>query len=200
MNRAFFLDRDGVVIKMIYDPESGYIHTALCPSQVQLMPGVVELLKTAKAMGYKNIIVSNQPDIGLNRISKKNFEAVKEKVHDDLQRQRVTINGEYYCFHHPFAEIEEYRKRCSCRKPQPGLLLTAAKDLDLDLTSSWVIGDGVNDVIAGHRAGCKTILLANVFESEYLRLVEENLNGIKPDILAKNLKAVPLLLKRYSHH
>lgn len=195
MNKAFFLDRDGVIIQMVYDLESGYIHTVLNPNQVQFVPGVFELLKETKRLGYKNIVISNQPNIGLKRISRDNFEKVKRKINQELEKQSLTLDGEYYCFHHPFADTKEYRIKCNCRKPDPGLILKAAKEHNVDLKQSFMIGDGVNDVIAGYRAGCKTILIANLLEAEYLRLLEKNLHGIKPDFIVKNLKEVKRIVQ-----
>ncbi|MBI4991299.1 HAD-IIIA family hydrolase [Candidatus Gottesmanbacteria bacterium] len=194
MNKAFFLDRDGIIVKMVYDAESGSPHPPLKPSQMEFVPGIFELLKTAKKLGYLNIIISNQPDIGLGRISKNDFDKISEKIRSSLSDKKLTLDAEYYCFHHPFAKLRKYREKCSCRKPLPGLISQAAKDFAVDLKRSWMLGDGVKDVIAGHKAGCKTILLANLHEAEYLKVLEENLKDIKPDYLVKNLKEVITLL------
>jgi D,D-heptose 1,7-bisphosphate phosphatase len=197
MNNACFFDRDGVIIEMIYDLKSAQIHTALNPNQIRFVPGIVDLLKTTKQLGYKNIIVSNQPNIGLKRISKANFEKVRKTILHRLEKEGIKLDGEYYCFHHPFAELKEFRKKCDCRKPKPGLILKAAKDHNIGLKKSWMIGDGVNDVIAGHKAGCKTILIANLLEAEYLRIVEERLGKIKPDYIVKNLREAQVIVKTF---
>lgn len=193
-NKALLLDRDGVIIQMIYDQETGRIHTAREADQIKLIPFIFDLLKKTKKIGYLNIIISNQPDIGLGRISISNFDEIRKKIKRTLQKKGVPLDGEYYCFHHPFATIGKFRKRCSCRKPNIGLLKRAAKDFNLDLKNSYLLGDGVKDIIAGHKIGCKTILLANFLESEYLRLLQKKLKGIKPDYLVKNLKEVIKLL------
>lgn len=187
MNKACFFDRDGVIVEMIYDLESDRIHIPLNPNQIKFAPGIFELLKTTKKLGYKNIIISNQPDIGLKRISKINFEKVRKTIFQRLEKEGIKLDGEYYCFHHPFARLKQYKKKCDCRKPETGLILQAVKDHNIDLKKSWMIGDGVNDIIAGHQAGCKTILIANLLETEYLRIVEQKLQGIKPNYLVKNL-------------
>lgn len=188
MVKAAFYDRDGIIMKMVYDLEQGLIETAKKPSQIAFVPGIAELLKHTTSLGYKNIIISNQAGLGIKKISPKNFNAVREEMAGRLNKQGAVIDAQYYCFHHPFASIAKYKKRCDCRKPEPGLLLQAAKEHDIDLGKSWMIGDSVYDVLAGNAAGCRTILLAFLYESEYLRILEEKLNGTKPDYLIRELK------------
>jgi len=190
MNKALFIDRDGIVIKMCYDRQSGTVDIARCAEEVELMPGIIELLKKSKKKGYLNILISNQPQIGLKKINKKNFRKVKEKWTELLKKEKVILDGQYFCFHHPFAKILKYKKACKCRKPNPGMILQASKEFDIDLRKSWFLGDGVNDVMAGKKAGCRTILLGNIIETEYLRVIERKLKGIKPDLLVKNLREV----------
>lgn len=196
MNKAFFYDRDGIIIKMIYDLDSGKIHIALNPPQVAFTPGIFELLKTTSQFCYKNIIISNQPNIGLNKIKEQNFEKVRKKIKETFKQKNVLIDGEYYCFHHPYADIKKYRIKCDCRKPKIGLILKAAEEYQLDLKQSFIIGDGVNDIVAGHNAGCKTILVVNLLETEYLRIIEQRLGKIKPDYLVRNLKEAVSLIKK----
>lgn len=190
MNKAFFLDRDGIIIEMIYNISHGNIHTALNSSQIKFVHGIFKLLNKTKNLNYKNIIISNQPDIGLKKISINNFKKNRQKINQILQKKGIQLEAEYYCFHHPFAKIAKYRQVCDCRKPAPGLLFQAAKDNNIDLKNSFFIGDGITDVLAGGSAGCKTILLANISESESLRILEKKLKGKKPDYLVKNLEEV----------
>lgn len=190
MSKAVFYDRDGIILKLIYDNENGRIETAKNPSQIDFIPGIFELLKHTAALGYKNIITSNQAGVGLQKISEENFNAVKTDMTNILKNAGAVIDAQYYCFHHPSASLEKYRSDCDCRKPKPGMLLQAAKENDIDVTRSWMIGDSVNDVLAGHSAGCKTILVANLLESEYLRLLEKELQGIKPDFMVKTLEEI----------
>jgi len=195
MNKAVFYDRDGTIIDMIFDSEEGIIQTASTPSQIKFIPGVIDILKHTSSLGYKNIIVSNQAGVGTEKISITNFNKVKDKMTDRLMLEGAKIDDQYYCFHHSTATISEYKKICDCRKPKPGLLFQASKDHNLDLSKSWLIGDSINDVLAGHAAGCRTILLANLNESEYLHLLEKNLKGIKPDFLIKDLKEAINIIK-----
>lgn len=194
MNKAFFIDRDGIVLSMRFDSETGVVDVAKNAEDVKLIPGIIELLKETKKKGYLNILISNQPVIGLKKTSEKNFRELTRKWMQLLKKKGVMLDDQYYCFHHPYAKIHKYKKKCLCRKPNPGMLLEAAKDFDIDLGNSWFIGDGVNDVVAGKKAGCRTILLGNIRETEYLRVIEKELKGIKPDLLVKNLlEAVPHL-------
>ncbi len=195
MTKAVFYDRDGIIMKMVYDLEHGLIETAKKPSQIAFVPGIVELLKHTASLGYKNIIISNQAGMGIKKISPKNFAAVRESMTERLKKRGAVIDAQYYCFHHPFASIAKYKKKCDCRKPEPGLLFQAAKEHDIDLAKSWMIGDSVYDVLAGNAAGCRTILLGYIHETEYLRILEKKLNGIKPDYLIKKLNEAINIIK-----
>ena len=192
--KALFLDRDGIINELYYDPEYGVIESPLNPTQVRLLFGIVPLLKAVKKLGYLLIIVSNQPNVALGKTSESNFDRIAKKIIGLLKKEGVVIDGEYYCFHHPFAKVKKFRKKCDCRKPEPALFLKAAKDHSIDLNSSWMVGDGVSDIIAGKTAGCKTILLANIDATENLRIIEQQLGNSKPDYIIKRLtNAVPII-------
>jgi D-glycero-D-manno-heptose 1,7-bisphosphate phosphatase len=195
MNKAVFYDRDGTIMKMIYDPDEGIIQTAKKPSQINFVPGIIDIIKHTTSLGYKNIIASNQAGVGAQKISLKNFNNVKNEMTQLITKQGAIIDAQYYCFHHPSATIQKYKKDCDCRKPKPGLLIQASLEHNIDLNKSWIIGDSINDVLAGNSVGCKTILLANLDESEYLHVLEENLKGIKPNYLIKNLEEAINIIK-----
>ncbi len=196
MNKAIFWDRDGVIIQMYYDLENGIIDTVQTIDQVEFVPGIFELLREAKKLGYLNILVSNQPGIALKKINNKNFQLVKSFINKRLENQKIIFDKEYYCFHHPFAKISIYKLNCNCRKPKSGLLLQAAKETGIDLKKSWMVGDGIADIIAGAEIGCKTILLGNIYEAEYLRLLEEQLKPLKPNYLVKKISEIlPIIQK-----
>ncbi len=194
MKKALFLDRDGVIIKMVFDSENGTAHPPRNISNLEYENGIFDLLNFSMKKGFLNILISNQPDIGLGKISAYHFQKIKKRIDDDLSAHQVKLDAQYFCFHHPFAEIGKYKTVCNCRKPKPGMIIKAAKDFNIDLTQSYMIGDGVNDVIAGHQAGCKTILVTNNLESENLRVLGNKLQGIKPDYTVKNLKEVIKLI------
>ncbi len=188
MNKAFFFDRDGVIDEMAFDAENGTAHPPRQSDQVILAPNIGELLKTTKKLGYLNVIISNQPDIGLGRITKDGFEKIEKTINEKLEKENILIDKAYYCFHHPFAKLNKYRQVCDCRKPKTGLFFQAAKELNIDLKKSWMIGDGVYDIISGHQVGCRTILIVNNVETGYLKVIGEKLKNDKPDFIVKNLK------------
>jgi len=196
MNKAVFYDRDGVINEMAYDAENGLVHIPWKVNQIVLNHGIVELLKATKKLGFLNIIISNQPDIGLNRITKKIFKDIEENISQKIKDEDAIIDKAYYCFHHPFAKLEKYKKDCDCRKPRTRLFLQAAKEMNIDLSQSWMIGDGLFDIVAGHNAGCKTILIANNVQTRYLKAIEDQLKNTKPDFIVKNAKeAVSIFTK-----
>lgn len=196
-NKAVFLDRDGVVIKMHYNLESGTIDTPFSIKQVLFVPGIFEFLQYAKKLGYLLILISNQPGVGIKKISLKRQHEINNYIMQALQKQGVTIDGQFYCMHHPYASIKKYKKECDCRKPKTGLFLQASREFDINLEKSWMIGDGVHDILAGYSAGCKTILIANLLESEYLRIIEDQLEDIKPTFLVKNIKDIEILFNTH---
>ncbi len=194
MQKVIFLDRDGIINSLVYDKDLSIVRAPLSPRELTFTPRLVGILKKIQSKGFKLFVISNQPDIGLGRITKETFQKIQNKIESYFEKNNIAIDGYYYCFHHSYAKIREYKKICDCRKPKPGLLLQAAHEHDIDLSNSWMIGDGVNDVIAGHEAGCKTILIANLLESGYLSLLEKNLQGVKPDYIVKNIKDIPSIL------
>ncbi|OGK21591.1 hypothetical protein A3C23_01770 [Candidatus Roizmanbacteria bacterium RIFCSPHIGHO2_02_FULL_37_13b] len=187
MTKGVFFDRDGIINQVIYDMVLGRISTPLNPNQIVLVPKIVDLLRLTKQKGYLNIIVSNQPMIGLKRISEDGFATITDRVVNLLKKENAIIDDQFYCFHHPYALIPKYKKKCSCRKPGIDLITQAQKKHDIDLKKSWFIGDGTFDIIAGHKSGCKTILVTNVEESAYLHEFEKRLGKVKPDFIVKNL-------------
>ncbi|RKM59568.1 D-glycero-beta-D-manno-heptose 1,7-bisphosphate 7-phosphatase [Butyrivibrio sp. XB500-5] len=171
--KAIFLDRDGTINKYV-----GFLRDI---DQFELIDGVAEAVKRINESGYLCIVVTNQPVIARGEVTREQLEAIHMKMETELGKQGAYIDGLYYCPHHPDkgfeGEVKELKIECDCRKPKPGLLLHAAEDFNIDLTASWMIGDGDNDVGAGENAGCKTILLSNDLE-----------NTCNADIIARNLK------------
>jgi len=151
MRRAVFLDKDGTLIRDIpYNVDV---------SLITFMPYVVEALKMLQEEGYLLIVVSNQSGVGLGYFGENELQAVSAHMDRLFGIYGIKLHAFYYCPH-----IEG---TCNCRKPLPGLLLRAAKDYDIDLSGSWMIGDILNDVEAGRRAGCRTILVDNGNETEW---------------------------------
>lgn len=196
MKKAVFLDRDGVINELVYFPGMGIIDTPIKATQVKLVFGIDKLILHAKKAGFLVIIISNQPAICLGKLTIKDFNLVNKKIMALLLKKEVLLTDTFYCFHHPFAKLQKYQKKCSCHKPKIGLFKKASKKYNIDLSKSWMIGDGVDDVKAGKKAGCKTILMANINSCENLRIIERQLGNIKSDFLIKKLpEAIEILGK-----
>lgn len=145
MWRAVFLDRDGVLNRAIV--RAGRPYPPVTLAEVEILPGVPEACDALKQAGFALVVVTNQPDVGRGTQSRRQVEATNALV-----RQRVPVDDVRVCYH-------DDGDGCSCRKPRPGLLLEAARDLGIDLARSFMVGDRWKDVEAGHRAGCRTVLI-----------------------------------------
>jgi len=184
-NKAIFLDRDGTLIE---DP--GYISN---PDHVKLLDGVPEALIELRALGYKLIVVSNQSAVARGIVTEKTLGEIHNRLKQLLAEKGTSLDRIYYCPYHLDGIIPKYRKESNWRKPNPGMLLAAADEMDIDLSQSWVIGDSSRDVEAGLRAGCKTILLDNPSHDKRAEPGEPD-----PDYRAVNIKEAVNIIKK--HH
>jgi D-glycero-D-manno-heptose 1,7-bisphosphate phosphatase len=148
MNRALFLDRDGVLDELV--SQAGEWGAPLEPAQVQLRPGVREALELAAKNGWLIVVISNQPDAAKGKTTMESLRAVHERLLQELNG--APIQEFFYCFHRA-------EDRCACRKPQPTLVLEAAKRYDINVNDSWFVGDVDTDIECGRRAGAHTALL-----------------------------------------
>lgn len=164
--KVVFLDRDGTINKYV-----GFLRNI---DDFELLPGVAEAIKRINSSGYLAIVVTNQPVIARGEVTVPELQHIHNKMETLLGMEGAYLDAIYYCPHHPHkgyeGEIPELKMDCDCRKPKPGMLIKAAEDFNIDLSSSWMIGDGENDIKAGKAAGCKTVLIG---ESEY----GQNLTG-----------------------
>ena len=195
-NKAIFLDRDGVINQMVYNTEFGIIHSPILAKHVELVHGIENFLTITKKLGYLLIVISNQPNIGIKKMSEQQFKNINEKIKSELKKYDIVIDEEYYCLHHPFAQIKKYKKNCLCRKPNTLLFKKAIKKFNIDVKKSWVIGDGVFDIMAGNKIGAKTILLTNLKESAYLELLTKQLKYDQPKIIVKNLNEAAIIVSK----
>jgi D-glycero-D-manno-heptose 1,7-bisphosphate phosphatase len=191
-DRAVFLDRDGVLNDLEYNPDEGRIGSPLSAKQLRVSSFAGESVKRIQELGFKAILVSNQPGVAKRQLTYSEFKKMNRMVSDDLARHGCTLDAEYYCLHHPDALVGKYRMDCDCRKPKPGLLLRAARENGVDLSRSFFVGDALVDVKAGRAAGCRTILLGHVtsFLSE---MIEKE--DARPDYVVPSLRQVPGLLE-----
>ena len=159
MKRGVLLDRDGVINRMVYDAEHGTVDSPAHSEQFELLPGAADAVRALNRSGLPVAVVSNQPGVAKGKMTLALQEAITSKMHAELAAAGAHLDGVYYCLHHPDAMLPEYRVRCECRKPRPGLLLRASDELGISLADSWMIGDGWIDVQAGQAAGCMTVWL-----------------------------------------
>ncbi len=171
---AVFLDKDGTLIE-----DAPY---NVDPSLIRLTDGAVDGLRALHEAGYALIVVSNQSGVARGLFSEEALHAVESRLRALLAAGGVPLAGFYCCPYHPNGTVDRYAVACGCRKPAPGLLQRAARDHDIDLTRSWLVGDILHDIEAGRRAGCRTILLDVGHETEW------DLTSVRtPDFLAVNL-------------
>jgi D-glycero-D-manno-heptose 1,7-bisphosphate phosphatase len=155
MNRAVFLDRDGVINRK--PPEGQYVTRW---EEMHLLPGVAPAIARLNRAGFRVIVASNQRCVAKELLTAVDLDSMHRRMCDALARDGATLDGVYYCPH-------EKEPPCSCRKPSPGMLLDAARDHQIDLTASWMIGDSEIDVQAGRNAGCKTARLLSGDEAPH---------------------------------
>lgn len=157
---AIFLDKDGTVLLDIpYNVD---------PQQMQFAPGAREGLARLAQLPVPLFVITNQPGIALGKFCLDDLEDVQLELQRMFEQVGANLAGLYFCPHHPDGSLVQYACECLCRKPEPGLLFEAAKQHDIDLTRSWLVGDILNDIEAGRRAGCQTVLIDNGNETEWL--------------------------------
>jgi D,D-heptose 1,7-bisphosphate phosphatase len=157
--KAIFLDKDGTLVDNIpFNVE---------PRRITLATGAGAALRLLSRLDYRLFVVSNQDGIAHGHFTEDAMHAVGNRLADLLFREQLTLDGFYYCPHHPEGAMAQYAVNCHCRKPQPGMLIKASMDHDIDLAASWMVGDILHDVEAGNRAGCRTVLIDNGNETEW---------------------------------
>jgi D-glycero-D-manno-heptose 1,7-bisphosphate phosphatase len=172
--KAIFLDKDGTLIDDIpYNVE---------PRRMTLSQGAGPALRLLAGLGYRLFVVSNQDGIGDGRFAESAMAAVEARLAELMAQEHAVLAGYYYCPHHPRAALPRYARACNCRKPAPGMLLRAAREHGIDLFASWMIGDILHDVEAGNRAGCRSILLDNGNETEWLAGPRRAPTHVAPDL------------------
>jgi len=173
---AVFLDKDGTLIEDVpYNVD---------PERIQLTLGAAEGLQLLHAAGYVLIVITNQSGVARGYFPESALVAVEERMRQLLAGCGVPLAGFYYCPHHPEGTSSQYAIPCSCRKPEPGLLLQAAAKHSVDLAQSWFIGDILNDVEAGRRAGCRTVLIDNGNETEWQLSPQRSPHYVVSDFMA----------------
>ena len=158
--KCVFLDRDGTLNKYV-----GFLRDI---DQLELLPGAAEAVRRINASGYLAIVVTNQPVIARGEVTVPQLREIHNKLETLLGREGAYLDAIYYCPHHPHkgyeGEVPELKFDCDCRKPKPGMLLKAAEDFHIDLSASYMVGDGDNDVQCGLNAGCTPVKIGQAAE------------------------------------
>lgn len=179
---AIFLDRDGTI-----NVDHGYVHDS---DHFQFIAGVIEALQKLKQMGFSLVLVTNQSGIARGLFTEQQFIRLTEWMDWSLADKGVDLDGIYYCPHHPDGVIEVFRQGCDCRKPQPGMLLSAQRHLHIDMPASYIVGDKIEDLMAGKAAGVGNKVLVRsgnpvTIEAEAVA-----------DIILNSLAELPKLLEK----
>jgi D-glycero-D-manno-heptose 1,7-bisphosphate phosphatase len=179
LNRGVFLDRDGTI--------NDEVHYLSQPQQFKLIKGAAEAINLLNQAGFKVVVFTNQSAVARGFLSEARLQAIHQLMADRLRAQGAYLDGIYYCPHHPTAGVGPYKVACHCRKPKPGMLERAARELAIDLGQSFVVGDTMSDLEAGYAAGCRNILVRTGYGLEQEALF--NGHHFQPDYVAEDLWA-----------
>ncbi|MBN1475015.1 MAG: HAD family hydrolase [Syntrophaceae bacterium] len=189
-HRAVFLDRDGTI-----NEEVGYLEDL---AKLKIIPAAFEAVRLINDAKMKAVVITNQAGVARGLFSEDFVKTANNFLHAEFLKESALIDAFYYCPHHPTEGIGSYRRECDCRKPAAGMLLQAAREMDIDLTQSYIIGDRYNDMEAGKKAGVKCVLVKTGFGQSVLQddgpdqLTAYN----QPDFIAEDiLEAVRWILK-----
>lgn len=156
--RALFLDRDGTLVHRYHYPSR--------PEHLRLYDAIAEPLAALRRAGFRLVVVTNQSGIARGYFTEADLDHMHAHLRSSFAAQGVELDAIYHCPHHPDGVVEGLGVRCDCRKPAPGMALRAARELSLDLSRSWFVGDILDDIESGARAGCRTVLIDLGTESE----------------------------------
>ncbi len=185
MKRAVFIDRDGTISE-----EVGYINHL---SRFRLFPYSAAALKQLHEDGFLAIVITNQAGVARGYFSEEMVQAIHKRMSEELEASGATLDAIYYCAHHPSVGQPPFRLDCDCRKPKPGLLLRAARDLDIDLANSWMVGDRYSDIELAANAGVKSVLVLSGYGRGEWEHQRDNW-AIQPNLVAEDLlEAVSLI-------
>lgn len=176
-HRAVFLDRDGTI-----NEEVCYLSHV---NQLRLIDGAGEAIRLLNESGFKVVVVTNQSGVARRYFPEETVEHVHNVMQKMLRAADAHIDAIYYCPHHPTEGIGPYQIECDCRKPQPGMLKTAAEELDVDLSRCFIVGDKISDLEAGHEVGCRTVLVRTGYGVEMEK--EFRHYTFQPDYVANDI-------------
>jgi len=167
MRKAVFLDRDGVINRLVLNAETGLFESPHREEDFELYPWSLDALRALLQQGYLLFLISNQPSYAKGKTSMENITAIQARFHGILIQEGIRFSEYYYCYHHPQGTVKELTCECECRKPKPYFIEKAKKDYCLDESLSWLVGDRDSDIFCGERAGLRTILVREPHSIEH---------------------------------
>lgn len=190
MNRAIFLDRDGVLNRLVWNPQTGEYESPHRVEDLELYPWTIHALSRLDPGTYSLFLISNQPSFAKGKTTLENIKAIHAGFHQILIDNAIYFTDYYYCYHHPQGVVPGYSDECPCRKPKPFFLLQAQRQYRIALECSWLIGDRDSDIFCGRAAGVKTILIQEPSSST-------KRGKSDPDFYAKDLaQAIDIILEK----
>ena len=181
MFKAVFIDRDGTINK-----EVDHLHRL---GQLKVLPGAGRAIKQINDLGFLVVVITNQAAVAHGMLTEADLNTIHAALRQRLARNGARIDAIYYCPHHPDAKLKKYRVRCTCRKPGTTMIKKALRELKISAKNSYLIGDHTNDILAGERAGLRTILVQTGYDGK------DGKNTATPDFIAKNLLAAVKIIR-----
>ena len=181
MSRAVFLDRDGVINRLAFNPVNSQYESPHRVEDFELYPWTLDSLSRLQQMGFQLFLVSNQPSYAKGKTSMEALHEIQDTLHRLLTQAGITFTEYFYCFHHPESIVPELAPPCLCRKPGTLFLQQAADKYRLDLSASWFVGDQDSDIFCGQRGGTRTILVTEERSAA-------KRGASRPEFIAENLR------------
>ncbi len=186
-NRAVFLDRDGVITELdAYEKDKPQF--IIKKEDIRFIRGAIESIQLLNKNNFKVVIISNQPQIARGLATEQQIREINQIIIEHFRKYGAIIDEIYYCPHHPNLGNSQYTQECSCRKPKSGMILQAADKFSIDLKESWMVGDRISDIKAGHDAGCKTIGVRTGYACA------DEFTDAQPDIMVNDIKEAVLYI------
>ncbi|MDO8662422.1 MAG: HAD-IIIA family hydrolase [Candidatus Omnitrophota bacterium] len=190
MSGAIFLDRDGVINQLVYNPKTKEYESPLSEKDLKIIPRIFRPLKKLKKKGFLLFIISNQPSYAKGKTTLETLCKIHKLLHRKMAGKGIVFSEYFYCYHHPEGVVKNYSRKCLCRKPKPYFILKAKRKYGLDMQQSWFIGDQDCDVLCGQAAGIRSILIQE-------RRSKNKRGQSQPDAYVGSLdEAVGIILKR----
>lgn len=183
-SKAIFLDRDGTINR-----EADNLWNI---KQLRILPGAARAIRELNKLGFLTVVITNQPVVARGWLDEKGVDRIHAVLVKRLGRKGAKIDAIYYCPHHPDSKIKRYGLQCRCRKPNIGMIVSAVKDLNIDLRRSFMVGDSTRDMFTGKKAGLRTILVKTGYAGK------DGKYAVKADFVAKNLSAAVKIIKQQS--